>query len=105
MEVARSFYQQGHRTRAHYLELTDAIISAVDHVLNANDWEDSLFLRNALKPLKEIREQAMALKQEAIQTAADQQITLRALDEDEMLVYISIFQSEGHNLRKWELQL
>lgn len=103
--IAKNFYQESHRTREHYLELTDAIIGAVDHVLNASDWEDSLFLRNALKPLKEIREQAMALKKDATLTAADQQVVLRALSDDEMLVYISIFQSEGHNLRKWELQL
>lgn len=105
MEIARNFYKQGERTTQQYLELTDAIISAVDHVLNAQDWEDSLFLRNTLKPLKEIREQAIALKKEATMTVAEKQIALRTLEEDEMLVYISIFQSEGHNLRKWELQL
>lgn len=105
MEVARNFYKNSKRTKEDYLQLTDAIIGAVDHVLNANNWDDSLFLRNALKPLKEIRESAIALKKEATATVADKQITLRALEDDEVLVYISIFQSEGHNLRKWELQL
>ena len=105
IEIARDFYQQDRRTKKDYLELTDAIIAAVDHVLNTNDWEESLFLRNALKPLKKIRDSAITLKEEATMTVADQQITLRGLEDDEMLVYISIFQSEGHNLRKWALQL
>jgi len=105
MTIAKAFYQKSQQTREDYLALTDAIIGAVDHVLNQNDWEESLFLRNAIKPLKEIREEAIALKKEATITVADQQIALRALEEDEMLVSISVFQSEGDNLRKWELQL
>lgn len=105
MKIVKQFYSQGHRTREEYLELTDAIIDAMDHVLKANDWDDSLFLRNALKPLKEIRKEAVVLRKEATATVADKQIELRDLAEDELLIYISIFQSEGHDLRKWELQL
>ncbi|MCB1826930.1 MAG: Dot/Icm secretion system protein IcmQ [Coxiellaceae bacterium] len=105
MQVIKAFYSQGQRTREDYLALTDALIEAMNGVLNANDWDDSLFLRNALKPLKKIRDEAVALKKEATATMEDKQITLRDLAEDEMLVYISIFQSAGDSLRKWELQL
>lgn len=104
-EIAKAFYQQGQRAETDCLALTDQIIAAVDHILEAENWDESLFLRNALKPLKEIREQAIALKKEATMTVADQQTVLRDLEDDEMLVYISVFQSEGHNLRRWELQL
>jgi intracellular multiplication protein IcmQ len=105
MEIANAFYQQGYRTRKDYIVLTKAIVEAVDHVLVTQDWNESLFLRNALKPLKAIRQQASDLLKEATETAAQQPVTLRDLEKDEILVYISIFQSQGHSLRKWELQL
>lgn len=105
MTIAKEFYQKGHRSREEYIQLTDAIIQAVDNVLNENSWDDSLFLRNTLKPLKEIREEAIRLKQEATMTVEEHKMSLRGLTEDEMFAYISIFQSDGQNLRKWELQL
>lgn len=105
MTIAKTFYQQSRRTPEDYIAFTDAIIGAVDAIVNEQDWDQSLFLRNALKPLKQLREEAIQLKNEATMNVGDQQIALRPLEDDEMLVYISIFQSAGDNLRKWELQL
>ncbi len=104
-EIAERFYQQEYHSEEDYLALTDAIINATDRVLNADHWEDSLFLRNALKPIKQLREQALLVKKEATVTLSDPSVTLRPLADNEQLVYISLFQSEGHDLRKWAIQL
>jgi len=104
-EIAKEFYQKGQRTSEDYLAFNAAIIEAIDHVLEAGDWGDSLFLRNTVKPLKKIRDEALKLQQEVGEASGEKKITLRDLNDDEMLIYISIFQSEGHNIRKWELQL
>ncbi len=104
-EVANLFYQKGQRTREDYLAFTKEIVRAIDKVLKAGDWDDSLFLRNTVKPLKKIRDEAVALQKHAKMVAGETEITLRDLEEDETLVYISVFQSEGHNIKKWELQL
>ncbi len=104
-EVAKVFYQKEHRTKEDYLAFSEEIVAAIDHVLQAGDWEDSLFLRNTVKPLKKIREATLQLQQQVNASSGEQKMSLRDLDDDELLIYISIFQSEGHNIRKWELQL
>jgi len=104
-EIAERFYQQEHHSEADYLALTDAIINAADRVLNADHWEDSLFLRNALKPIKQLRERALLVKKEATMTLSEPSVTLRPLADNEQLIYISLFQSQGHDLRKWAMQL
>jgi len=104
-DIAKTFYQKKPRNTEDYLAFNDAIIAAIDDVLEAGDWDDSLFLKNTVKPLKQIKEEALQLQKAAKQASGEEAITLRELDDDEMLVYISVFQSEGHDIRKWELQL
>lgn len=105
LEIAKIFDQKEQRTKEDYLGLSQQVIKAIDQVLQAGDWEDSLFLRNTVKPLKKIRDAALELQEQARATSGEKKLTLRDLENDETLVYISIFQSEGHNIRKWELQL
>jgi len=106
MSLAKQFYSKNSHTAEEYIELTRAIIAAVDQVLEVGDWKESLFLRNVLKPLQQLREEADALQAEA--TDEDrfvQVVPRRHLKEDEVFVYISVFQSEGDHLEKWGLQL
>lgn len=105
-EIVKPFYKKNYRDKEDYLNLSQAIIDAVNHVMAAGNWEESLFLRNTLKPLKEIRAQAVTLRQQAMATAgSEEKYKLRPLSEEEMLVYISIFQSVGDDLAGWALQI
>jgi len=106
LKNADDFYDRSDRSRDSYIKFANDIINAVDHVLTTDNWEESLFLRNTIKPLKQVREEAAQLLQQL--TGGDTEMADIAdvpLKEDEMKLYITIFQSGGHNLKSWELQL
>lgn len=83
-----------------------SIIATVNAVLEDGNWEDSLFLRNTVKPLYEVREKAVALLEHITGVSASAETHEPTVDASQSeLLYVSLFQNEGHNLRKWELQL
>ncbi len=99
------FYAQAHRTEKHYSEVNESILEAIDKLLGAGDWEGSLFLRNAAKPLKQAREEIVKLQQKMHEKEAGAQRKSVVLMDDMQVVYISVYQSEGQDLGKWEKQL
>lgn len=106
VKIADAFYKQNYRNKSHYIEFCKEVIKAIDKVLSAGDWNDSLFLRNTVKPLRELREEAALILAQATR-AVDQhpdQVT-QQVAEDSVQVFISMFQSDGHNLQKWAMQL
>ncbi|OGO92803.1 MAG: Dot/Icm secretion system protein IcmQ [Coxiella sp. RIFCSPHIGHO2_12_FULL_42_15] len=105
LQLAQAFYDGGQRTEQQCLELTNAIVAAVDHVLQAGDWDSSLFLRNIIKPLREIRAKALQAQSELMRVQGLEEIGEYQLKANEVKIYISLFQAEGHDLQKWEAQL
>ena len=106
LNLAEDFYGQQQRSEESYLQFCKAVIATIDNVLTAGDWEDSLFLRNTVKPLKKIREEALELLQQISgDTSNVKNSEIPTLSEDTVALYISIFQNNGHNLPQWELQL
>lgn len=105
-QLANDFYNRGDRNERHYLDLCNAIISAADGVLNASDWESSLFLRNTIKPLKSIRDHAVELR-EALggDDLAAATHSTAPLAENCVRLYVSLYQSNGHDIKKWANQL
>ena len=55
------FYTQAVRNDASCLRALDEVITSCDRLIAAGDWESSPFLRNTIKPLKAMREQAWQL--------------------------------------------
>lgn len=105
LTFADLFYKNDHREEEDYIKLCKEIIVTVDRILNEDKWDDSLFLRNAIKPLREIKQQAEDILAQVNPTQDNELLAMPTLDDDMTLVYISIFQSDGHNLKRWELQL
>src|SRR3990167_1083131 len=104
VQVAEEFYRLGRRTDDDYRKLCQAVINAIDQVLLANEWDTSLFLRNTLKPLRNIRDQAFELQKrlgEKIETGYVEPM----LAENITKLYISLYQTNGHDLKQWALQL
>ncbi len=103
--IAQAFYQK-QRSDASALALTKDIIETVDRVLAAGDWDDSLFLRSTIKPLKQIREEAMAVRDELIaRDIKEDDIQEPELADDVIKLYVSLYQADGHDLKKWAAQL
>mgnify|MGYP005996674691 CR=1 FL=1 len=89
------------------IRLNQDIIDSLTKVLNAGDWDASLFLRNASKDLIELKAEAEALQAELGKTAADD----AGVDEARpskpgfIEVYISIYQAEGSDIQAWQQRL
>lgn len=105
LQLAQAFYDDGKRTEKQCIELTSAIITTVDNMLAAGDWDSSLFLRNTIKPLRELREQALHAQSELLRGQGLEEIGERSLEENEIKVYVSLYQAEGHDMQKWEGQI
>lgn len=104
-ETAERFYQKNRRSETDYRQLCESIIQAADQVLSADNWDDSLFLRSTLKPLKKIREQALELQK--ILGQSDNAMVPGKIDVNESSVqlYVSLYQANGHDLNQWAAQL
>ncbi len=104
-EMAEAYYEQAPHNDETYLNYCKKIIAMIDNILAAGNWEDSLFLRNTVKPLKQIREQAIALQQQILGQHDTATHEHKKPGPNKKFVYISLYQSDGHNLKQWELQL
>jgi intracellular multiplication protein IcmQ len=103
-ELLDHFYAQERRNEQNYAEINETILQAIDKLLAAGDWEGSLFLRNAAKPLRQAREEIIKIQQK-LQAPADKQYIAPIVGEDMMVVYVSLYQSNGFDLAGWERQL
>lgn len=104
-EVARTYFDKEHLSKDDKAGLLKAVISAIDHVVSAGDWNSSLFLRNTIKPLLAIKAEAEAELDHLHIKVSDKSIKIHPATENEVEVYISLFQSDGYNISKWAMQL
>src|SRR5437867_2048280 len=64
--------------------LLQSVVTVVDQVLSAGDWDSSLFLRNTLKPLQAIKEEAL-IELDLLKTnTTKKSITTQSLAENEI---------------------
>ena len=104
-EIAEKFYGNFQQTDNDYIEILHNLIELADRVLKSGNWDDSLFLNNTVKPLKALREQVQQtidFIQYGNQQASNDDLVL---DDETTTVFISLFQSQGDDLQRWEMQL
>lgn len=104
-QAIESFDKQERRNDSNCITTLQTILASLDKMLVAGDWEGSLFLRNTIKPLKELREKTASILAQYQGSANQAVIQTPNVEADHTVVYISMFQTDGHNLRLWELQL
>jgi intracellular multiplication protein IcmQ len=104
VQLAEKFYHLNRRADTDYRQLCQSIIATIDQVLTTDDWETSLFLRNTLKPLRKLRDQAQEL---LIVMGDDVKTSYVAapLAPNATKLYISLYQANGHDLKQWAAQL
>lgn len=105
LALAESFYRQQERAEAQCLQLTEAIIATVERVMAAGDWQASSFMRNLAEPLQELARKAQETESQLQRARQHDAQAAQALQPDECKIYISLYQAEGHDLKKWEAQL
>lgn len=104
-EIARGYFDKEQLSVEDKTGLLRAIVETIDHVMETGDWESSLFLRNTLKPLMQIKSDAELELRKLLDIAEETRYTAQVPAEDEQEVYISLFQSDGYNMGKWAMQL
>lgn len=103
--IAENFNKLERRDDQHYLELCNAIIEAVDHILGSDKWDNSLFLRNTMRPLKKIRDHAIELRQGFDGVVGAKKLIIPKVGENCVKLYVSLYQANGHDMKKWTDQL
>lgn len=104
-DMARVYFEKETLSAEDKAGLLSAVIVTVDHVVEAGDWNSSLFLRNTIKPLLAIKAEAVTELDQLQLKAHEQVFNRQPLNEQEVEVYISLFQSDGYNINKWAMQL
>lgn len=104
-EIARTYFAKENLSKEDKTGLLNAVIATVDHVISAGEWDSSLFLRNTIKPLIAIKAEAEAELEHLQLKASEKSIMVKAASDNEIEVYISLFQSDGYNTNKWAMQL
>src|SRR3989344_6005179 len=70
-KVLDEFYAEPKRSKEQYAEINQKILETIDRLLTAGDWESSLFLRNAIKPLLKAKEDVLKLQKELAGKTSD----------------------------------
>jgi intracellular multiplication protein IcmQ len=105
-ELAREFYENNAAySNSDYIQLCKEIVSGVDKVFMQENWDESLFLHNSLKPLKDLQTQALLILEQLEQSSSISLPEKNILTEECELLYISLYQQDGLDMKKWELQL
>lgn len=100
--VLNDFFKSDCRNKEDYIALAKNIIELIDSTLSDDNFDESLFLKNTVKPFIEMREQAIdLLAQLEEQSDITQQYAQPAVSADMVTVYILLFQSQGHDIDKW----
>lgn len=103
--AVRTYFTKGVLSKEDKAGLLRSIITAIDHVMEGGDWSSSLFLKNTLKPLAAIKAEAEAEIAKLESKAERKIVQVAPAADNEVEVYISLFQSEGYNINKWSMQL
>ena len=104
-DIARAYFSKGQLSVEDKTGLLQTVIETVNHVSDAGDWQSSLFLRNTIKPLMQIKAEAELELAKLSVKADDTEMKAKPLSELEVEVYVSLFQSDGYNISKWAMQL
>lgn len=78
------------------------LIQALNKLLDAGDWDTTLFLKANKKRLLDLRGRAEAVLEQIAVQKATQKIKTREAPPGCKMVYVSLFQAESTNLVKWQ---
>lgn len=82
--------------------LTRDLIKSLDELLEAGDWDATLFLKANKKRLLDLKSRAQAVLDQMAEGEITSGPTVRQAPPGYKMVYISLFQAESNNLIKWQ---
>lgn len=83
--------------------LIEQLIKIFDDLLVETGWESSFLLKVSKKRLLKAREKLETLRAEQSQLESQEEMSYsKPLDENQVSIFISLYQAGGHNLSLWE---
>lgn len=101
LSIIHAFTQQSAHGAPDYATLSQRVVEGVDKVLSHVGDDESLFIHNTTKPLRELKSHAEAVLAQVGAFEASQQVTGPSLGADMVPVYVLLFQVQGHDVGKW----
>ncbi|HLD16991.1 MAG TPA: Dot/Icm secretion system protein IcmQ [Coxiellaceae bacterium] len=100
-QLSHEFYNSPRKDNELSQKVSTGILTIINRILEAGDWDTSLFLRNTIKPIRKLKEEILAA---TAATGSDQAAKnpLEQLRESQQAVYISLYLAGGHDLKSWE---
>ena len=102
-QIALEFHQADRNDENAAIRYSESIVAAADRVLSAGDWDSSLFLKTIVKPIKEMKRDAEHFLR-SLRAEVDDAEGL-VIPEHQVMLYVSLFQTRGDDLRSWEKQV
>jgi Dot/Icm secretion system protein IcmQ len=86
------------------VEIGKKLVKILDDLLTTGNWNVSLFLQNASKKLRLIRDETQKLISKS-NRSAQKEIEAEIASGDKVKVYVSLYQVEGGSLANWQQTL
>lgn len=88
------------------LQTLKRIVNIVDDALSAGEWQETFLLRSMEKKLKELRDEAVDLQNQFKLDAQAKTLGIgKGQVSDLLTVYVSVYQQDFADLKKWERML
>jgi intracellular multiplication protein IcmQ len=105
-KLLNEFYDQSQKKEDDYARVNQKITEILNRIINAGDWDSSLFLRNTISLFKKRLDVSNVLKEEFESQGVVAEQAFPPVDpENAIVLYVSLYQSDGNDLQKWEGQL
>ncbi len=102
----KAFHDLQRSGGADVVDIIDRIVGHINSLTADNaEWEASDFLTSVIRPMVALRDRALHLKNQIEASVPSKILAPRPITEQEVVVYVSIFQSQGGDLKRWALQL
>jgi len=102
--LLKSYDQENGLSEQESQEICHKIVSMLDSVISIEGWDDSPFLRNIMKPLQEIKQDALDFLEDS-DNEAGLPVKLRELADNEQVMYMTLYQAGADKYSDWGVQL
>lgn len=104
-DIAQIFYAEQPETDVEYLEVLTKMQDLLSRILDQENWDESLFLHNAVKPLQQLRDEVQRVIDFVQQDGGVDTNEPSSLSYQQTCVFVSLYQGQGDDLGQWEMQL
>lgn len=105
LQDAVAKFQASDRTEQHKQTLNTKIVMALEPIVHDQRWQQTAFMRNLVAAYVETYEQACEQDTKFSQKLASPAMRRQQLQEGQCEIFIHLYQTDGYDLTRWDLQL